>query len=160
MIYANWQPRHSTLILFAVSLFAACASSGPLVKSPAVELRGVHIAELSFASQSLLLNFNIDNPNPFPLPITSVRYRVQIDDQNFVSGETAGNFSVPGGGSGKFDIKVEIDIMNSAAKLKKVLNNGGRESVEYAISGSFGLNIPYVPPVRFSNQGTLSFATN
>lgn len=131
-----------------------------MVESPSVELSGVAMRDLSFTGQTFLLSFDVSNPNPFPLPIKSVRYRVQLDDQNFASGETSSDFSIPASSSGGFDVSVELDILKSASHVGTVLRSGMRRPIPYQLDGSLAIDIPFVKPLPFSASGVIALASN
>ena len=151
---------HSTRkVIFSILLglyLTGCASSGPMIEKPSVQLTGIQISGLSFSEQTLLLSFNVDNPNPFPLPVSGVRYHVRIANQTFASGQTQGEFSIPASGSEAFDLSVELDVLNSASRVSSLLRSGMNERIEYELSGSLAVDIPFVNPLPFSATGTVA----
>lgn len=147
---------HASFVFPALAALSACAGTGYVVDSPTVDLTGVELTSASFRRQTFLLRFYVDNPNPFPLPIKGVEYQVIFDQEKFAGGETQGSFSVPAGGTESFAISVDLDVLNSAKKLKSLLHGGFRENIEYELNGSLALDIPLVNPVPFSNSGTIN----
>ena len=150
--------RTVSLLPMALAL-TSCASPGDLIDTPQVELTGIQMNDFSFSGQSFLLSFDVDNPNPFPLPVSSIRYHVQIANENFASGQTASDFTVPANGDGAFDISVNLDMMKSASQLASILRTGMREPLEYKLNGSLDVDIPYVKPVPFSASGVITIAS-
>ena len=150
----------SAVVLFVIAIVTGCASTETIVAKPVVELRSVALTDLSFTGQTFMLSFDVDNPNPFPLPIRAVRYHVQLDKQSFANGETPGEFSIPAGGSGSFDISVEVDVLKSASRLSSVLKSGIRQPVEYELNGTLAVDIPYVEPLPFNHTGHIKIASN
>lgn len=142
------------VILTALGL-QSCAGSGALLRAPAVDLTRVEVREVSLASQTFLLGFNVSNPNPIPLPVKSVRYRVRLNDQNFAGGETQSNFTIPAGGDGSFIISVDIDLLRSGAQLASILRSGVQDDVDYELYGDLALDIPTSPSLGFSSSGTI-----
>ena len=79
---------------------AACESIPEnLIKQPEVKLHEVEVQGLGFNAQTFLLTFDINNPNPFPLPVNHVSYGLKLDGQQFASGQTPGEVSVPASGA-------------------------------------------------------------
>ena len=150
----------SVIALLSFMLLSGCAGTGPIVEKPVVELRSVSVSDLSFTAQTFLLSFDVENPNPFPLPIRAVRYHVQLDSQSFASGESPGDIYIPAGGSGAFDITVELDMLKSASRLGSVLKNGIKHPVAYELNGTLTVDIPFVEPLPFKHTGVISIASN
>ena len=125
------------------------------VSPPAVDLTHVEVSEVTLASQTFLLGFNVSNPNPFPLPVRSVRYRVRLNDHNFAGGETQSNFTIPAGGDESFVISVDLDLLQSGARLTSIIRSGVRNDLNYQLDGDLAIDIPMSPSVRFSSSGTV-----
>ena len=151
--------RHLALVLAALVL-AGCATTESLVAKPDVRLSAIEMSNFSLSGQTFLLSFDVDNPNPFPLPVNSVRYHLSLDGQNFASGESVADFSVPAGGNGAFDISMELDIVRQASSLSTVLRSGMREPLPYRLSGSLGVDIPLAGSLPFSHSGVITVASN
>ena len=126
-----------------------------LVRAPDVDLTRVEMSEMNVASQTFLLGFNVNNPNPFPLPVRAVRYKVRLNDQNFAGGETQGNFTIPASGDGSFVISVDLDLLQSGARLASILRSGLHDQIDYELNGNLDVDIPLVPSIRFANTGTI-----
>lgn len=151
------QKYASTLtVVTALLLLAGCASTAQLIEQPSIELTGVKVGDMSFSGQTVLLSFDVSNPNPFPLPVSGVRYHVQLENENFARGETVGEFSVPAGGEGAFDISVELDVLKSASSLGSMLKGGIHQPIPYELMGSLAIDIPMVKPVPFSTRGVIN----
>lgn len=146
---------HRAGVLVLLCGLAACASQGPAIKSPIVELSGVKLEQLSFREQTFRLRFDVQNPNPFPLPVKRVRYRVQLEDQSFASGETPARFTVPANGDGSFELGVELDLVSTATSLAPLLRAGSDRPLAYQLDGSLAVGIPFAPPLAFRQQGTI-----
>ena len=144
-----------TLSLLAIAAISACAGSGSLISSPQVSLTGIEITSADFNSQTFLLSFDVNNPNPFPLPIKSVRYRVRLGEQQFASGETQGNFTVPSEGNGAFAISVQLDLLKTSSNISSLIRSGMSRDLDYELSGSFAVDIPFAKPLDFKSGGNI-----
>ena len=146
--------RHIAILLFVAGV-AGCAGSSGLVDQPDVDLTSVKMSELSLRNQTFLLGFNVRNPNPFPLPVRSIRYRIRLNDHNFAGGVTQGNFTIPAGGDESFVISVDLDLLQSGARLTSIIRSGVRNDLDYQLDGDLAIDIPMSPSVRFSSSGTV-----
>ena len=142
--------------LSAVACFAAgCASTGVMIEKPAVSLSNVAVTEIDLDSQTFVLDFDVSNPNPFPLPIQSIAYGVELEGLRLASGETQGAFTVPAGGSESFEITVDVNLMRTAPQLLFIVRDGIYRDIPYALEGRFAIDIPFVNPVSFRNEGSI-----
>ena len=143
-------------LVAALSILAGCASSPETyIKQPEVKLRDVEVQGLGFNAQTFLLTFDISNPNPFPLPVNHVSYGLKLDGQQFASGKTPGDVSVPASGTTKFAISVELDLLTTAPRLLSIVRDGVRREIPWELDGELGLDIPLTPPVTYSNSGLI-----
>lgn len=147
--------RNGVAVLVAAVLLNGCATTREMLRSPSVSLTDVELTQAGFDRQTFMLSFNVDNPNPFPLPIKEVRYQINLANEKFASGEAQSNFSIPAGGTGAFDLSVEIDLLKQASALLSVVRSGMRHHVEYELYGSMSVDIPLVQPIAFSNSGSI-----
>ena len=153
---ANSAIRSSGILLLC-GFLASCAATGSLVSAPDVRLTDVEVTSLDFSGQTFRLGFDVSNPNPFPLPVTSVRYGVALDGQQFAAGESSGSFVVPANGDGEFAISVELDLLTTAPRLLSIVRDGVREDIPYELDGELGIDIPLTPPVTYRSVGAIRF---
>jgi LEA14-like dessication related protein len=144
-----------TTSLLAIAALSACAGTGSIISSPQVRLTSIEVTSADFNSQTFLLGFDVSNPNPFPLPIKSVRYRLRLGEQQFASGETQGNFTVPSKGSGAFAISVELNLMKTTSNISSLIRSGMSRDLDYELSGSFAVDIPFAKPLDFKSGGNI-----
>ncbi len=148
------------MLLLALSLSSCATVPESLVGSPQVYLRDVQLVELDFKRQTFLLSFDVANPNPFPLPVHNVGYGVTLDGQLFASGETASRFTVPADGDASFAISVDLDLLKTAPKLLSIVRDGARRDVRYDLEGSFGVDLPLVPTLKYHDTGVIRVTSN
>lgn len=144
--------------LIAALTLAACAGSEALVDSPTVSLASVEIGSVSLDRQSFRLGFVVSNPNNFPLPVNEVKYKVRLGEHKFASGTTASNFTIPARGDGTFIISVDLDILNTTSQVASFVRTGMQSDVNYELEGTLAIDIPYVRPMSFENEGSISIA--
>ncbi|MDH5620787.1 MAG: LEA type 2 family protein [Gammaproteobacteria bacterium] len=143
------------VVLLALCLSSCASMTDDLVSSPHVNLRDVQLVGLDFNRQTFLLSFDVTNPNPFSLPVRSVGYGVKLDGQYFASGETTSEFRVPADGNASFAISVDLDLLKTAPQLLSIVRDGAREDIHYDLEGRFGVDLPFVPILKFSDSGVI-----
>ena len=141
--------------LAAIAVMSACAGTSALISAPEVSLTSIEMTSADFNRQTFLLGFDISNPNPFPLPVRSVRYRVRLGEQQFASGETRGNFTVPSDGNGQFMISVQLNLLKTTSNLSTFIRTGSSRNIDYELSGSFAVDIPFAKPLKFRSGGSI-----
>jgi LEA14-like dessication related protein len=139
----------------AIVMLSACAGSGAIISSPDVRLTGIELTSADFRQQEFLLGFHVSNPNPFPLPVKSVTYRIRLGEQQFANGRTQGNFTVPSNGDSTFAISVEVDLLRTTTNLSGFLPGSTREELNYELSGSLAVDIPFAKPLHFSHSDSI-----
>lgn len=142
-------------VLLALGLGGCATTLDNLVKSPGVELRNIQVVGLGFNSQTFLLSFDVSNPNPFALPVRSVSYGLKLDGQRFASGKTPSEFSVPANGRTEFAISVDLDLLQTAPQLLKIVRQSVREDVAYELEGQLAVDIPLTPPLSYRHAGSI-----
>ena len=146
--------RHSALALAAVML-SACATVGVAVQSPVVTLKKVDLAELDFSRQTFVLSFDVQNPNGFALPVNHVSYGVKLDDQQFASGESVADFTIPANGNGNFAISVDLDLLRTAPQLLYTVKDATSRDLPYELTGKLGIDLPLIAQVPFRKNGEI-----
>lgn len=145
---------YSIALAVLATTFAGCATRGPTLQAPVVELTGIDVEAMSFDAQSLRLHFDVRNPNAIPLPVRELRYSVMLERRQLASGTSGRRFTIPANGDTSFDLSVELDLLGSAVSLAPLLTRNSRP-LEYALYGSFALALPLSKPINFSRQGTI-----
>ncbi len=141
--------------LATIAAMSACAGTGAIISAPEVSLTSIEMTSADFDRQTFLLGFDVSNPNPFPLPVKSVRYRVRLGEQQFASGETPGNFTVPADGNGQFVISVQLNLLKTTSSLFSLIRTGMSRNIDYELSGSFAVDIPFAKPLKFRSGGSI-----
>ena len=138
--------KQSAILLLVTSL-SACATLESAVQAPVVTLQSVDLADLDFSEQTFVLHFDVNNPNGFSLPVNHVSYGLKLDDEDFASGETTADFSIPANGSGEFAISVELDLLRTAPQLLYTVRDAASRDLPYELKGELGVDLPLVPPL-------------
>ena len=144
--------ENAVFIVAMLQLFG-CASLEDVVSPPGVTLRNVHAETLAFDQQTFLLSFDVTNPNPFPLPVSRLEYGVWLDGRRFASGDAASGIRIPALADGTFDVRVEMDLLNTVPDLLFVLRDGLDRDLPYRLEGRLHTGLPRARPVTFASEG-------
>ncbi|MCJ7815070.1 MAG: LEA type 2 family protein, partial [Xanthomonadales bacterium] len=145
--------RRMSWVLLLLGLLSACAS-GPQLVAPELEAAGIRLQGIGLLQQQFLLTLRVYNPNTVPLPIEGIKYQVELGGRRMAEGESAVAFSIPAHESREFDLRLRTDLLSSWRDLQAWLS-GSSEDLEYKLSGSVDVDIPFVRPFYFSQAGLI-----
>jgi LEA14-like dessication related protein len=152
MIFRLPGSRISGLLLLLV-LVTACVGQPTLV-APELEAAGVRLESVGLLQQQFLVTLRVYNPNTVPLPIKHIDYKFDLGGSRLAQGESAVAFSIPSHESKEFDLRMRTDLLSSARSLQKWLA-GSPEDIDYELSGSVKVDIPFVKPFPFEQKGKI-----
>jgi LEA14-like dessication related protein len=149
-------PRATAALATAVLAAAALASCAlaPKFETPRLSVVDVQMQSSDLWAQRLKVRMHVQNPNDIALPIKGITYTIEVDGQQFASGESATSFVVPPLGEAEFDMNVTT---NMAAALLKLLARGPDalgQSVPYRLSGKVSLSEGLLRSIPFDEHGT------
>jgi LEA14-like dessication related protein len=105
-------------------------------------------------TQRLKVRVHVQNPNDRALPVKGLEYTIEVEGEQFASGESAASFVVPALGEAEFDMNVTTNL---AGALLKVLARGPNalgQEVSYRLSGKVSLSEGLFRSIPFHEQGT------
>ncbi len=85
-----------------------------------------------------------------------MNYAVKFAGVDFASGVTPNAFKIPANGEHLVEIDVTTNLLRSAQQLVRYFKDSP-ESLDYQLSGSIQVDIPFVGAVPFSRSGTVDF---
>jgi LEA14-like dessication related protein len=137
------------LICLALYLLAACA---PKFERPVLSVSSVQLTGGNFFQQNFLVKFEVQNPNKRALPVQGLKAELDVGGQRIASGLSNQAFVVPPMGESEFDMTITA---NMAAALLSLANQRG-DSIDYELSGSANLDLPFLREVPFHQSGSFS----
>lgn len=140
-------------LFLLVTLVAGCVGQPTLV-APELEAAGVRLQSVGLLQQQFLVTLRVYNPNTVPLPIKHIEYRFDLGGSQLAQGESAVAFSIPSHESREFDLRMRTDLLSSIRSVQKWLS-GSPEDIDYALSGSVKVDIPFVRPFPFEQRGKI-----
>lgn len=139
--------------VLAAAALASCALT-PKFETPKLAVVDVQMLGSDLWAQRLKVRMHVQNPNDIALPIKGITYAIEVDGQQFASGESATSFVVPALGDAEFDMNVTT---NMAGTLLKLLARGPDvrgQSVPYRLSGKVSLSQGLLRSIPFDERGT------
>jgi LEA14-like dessication related protein len=137
----------------AAFLLAACALTSNFT-TPRLSVVDVQIQSSDLWEQRLKVRMRVQNPNDRRLPVKGLEYTMEVEGQQFASGESAASFVVPAMGEAEFDMNVTANL---AGTLLKLLGRGQDplgQSVAYHLSGKIALSEGLMRSIPFEERGT------
>lgn len=125
--------RFTHLILaLLVCLLAACGTLLEKPQPPQLSLAGVTLLEGNLLEQHFLIKLRVQNPNTIDLPINGLRYKLEIDGQEFVMGQTNQAVTVRRLDSELVEVDAYVKLFDLLKQLKALGKNG---KAPYRLSG-------------------------
>jgi LEA14-like dessication related protein len=135
----------------------ALAGCAPHFERPVVTVAGVDLQKgSSLSQQTLLVHLHVQNPNDRSIPVSGLHADVTVDGDRIASGESTQAFVVPARGETDFDMTITA---NMALALLRFATHPHADSVNYQITGSANLALPFLHEVPFTQTGTLPLRT-
>lgn len=142
------------VFLIVMAMHSGCST---LVKklhpaAPKVELIGITPVKVEVLQQTFKLTLRLQNPNDFALPILGLQFVAAVNGENFASGVSNKEVTIPALGEAKMEVEVRSGLMQIIKNLSRL---GSAKSLNYALKGS--VNIDGLPMrIPFNETGTLT----
>ena len=143
----------STAGLVITVVLAACALA-PKLEPPKLSIVGVQIVSGDLFTQRLKVRVHVQNPNDRVLPVRGLEYTIEIEGEQFASGESAASFEVPALGEAEFDMNVTTNLAGALLKVLARGPNSSGQQVSYRLSGKVSLSQGLFRSIPFKQQGT------
>ena len=139
--------------LLLAALLTACALA-PKLESPKVSIVGAQVVSGDLFTQHLKLRLHVQNPNDRALPVKGLEYTIEVEGEQFSSGESAASFEVPALGEAEFDMNVTTNLAGALMKLLARGPNARGQEVSYRLSGKVTLSQGLFRSIPFEQRGT------
>jgi LEA14-like dessication related protein len=139
--------------LIVALVLAACALA-PKLEAPKLSIVGVQIVSADLFTQRLKVRVHVQNPNDRILPVKGLEYTIEVEGEQFASGESAASFEVPALGEAEFDMNVTTNLAGALLKVLARGPNARGQEVSYRLSGKVSLSEGLFRSIPFKQQGT------
>ena len=62
---------------------------------------------------------------------------------------------MPSDGNGQFMISVQLDLLKTTSNLFTFIRTGMSRNINYELSGSLAVDIPFAKPLKFRSGGSI-----
>jgi LEA14-like dessication related protein len=138
--------------LTVVLLLGGCALTPRLIP-PTLTVVDVQLQGSDLWEQHLKVRMHVQNPNDRALPIKGLEYTLQVEGQQFASGESAASFIVPARGEAEFDMNVTTNLAGTLLKLLARGSDTLSQSVAYRLTGKVSLSEGLLRSLPFDERG-------
>lgn len=138
--------------LTAVLLLGGCALT-PKLTPPTLTVVDVQLQGSDLWEQHLKVRMHVQNPNDRALPIKGLQYTLEVEGQQFASGESAASFIVPARGEAEFDMNVTTNLAGTLLKLLARGSDTLSQSVAYRLTGKVSLSEGLLRSLPFDERG-------
>jgi len=135
------------------ALVAACALA-PKLEPPQLSIVDVQVVSGDLWSQRLKVRLRVQNPNDRALPVRRIDYSIEIEGEQFASGETLASFEVPPLGQAEFDMTVNTNLAGALLKLLGRGPGGLGRDIPYRLSGKVSLSEGWWRSIPFDQRGS------
>src|SRR5688500_4433989 len=135
-------------------LLSACA--GPLtskVEPPEVSLVGLGFGRPGLFEQELRVDLRLRNPNDFDIGVDSLRFALEVNDEDFAYGRTTEELDLPA--LGETVVPVMINVPTNDL-LERVMALGSERRIDYRLKGEAELDSLFFRRVPFEREGKLA----
>jgi LEA14-like dessication related protein len=124
----------------------------PKFERPVLTVSSIELQSGNLFQQSFLVKFQVQNPNDRKLPVQGLHAELDVGGQRIASGVSNRAFVVPPRGQSEFDMTITA---NMAVALLQLANQRA-DSVDYELSGSANLDLPFLHEAPFHQAGSFS----
>ena len=146
--------RHGSRLIGAglLALVLGACALAPRFEAPQLSVADVQLQGGDFFQQRLRVRMHVRNPNDRALPVEGITYRLEVEGQEFATGESAASFVVPALGEADFDMNVSTNL---ASTLMKILTGGANtKALAYHLTGKVTLSRGFLRSLPFEQRGT------
>jgi LEA14-like dessication related protein len=149
-------PRTPLLFMGCLLLsLVACSLVAPKFERPALSVVGIEMVNGSLLQQNFRVKFNIQNPNDRALPVSGLHASLSVGGEHIAQGQNDRAFVVPAKGDMEFDMMITANMALALLKLTNKMNQHA-DSIDYDVSGSASIDLPFLRDLPFHQTGSFS----
>lgn len=154
MLMRTRRPRPWAWLLGVLCL-AACSLTQPRFERPVLSVVGVEWVGGNLLRQDLRVKLNIQNPNDRTLPVKGLRVSMSVGGREIATGQSDRPFVVPARGDTDFDLSITANVALAVQQLAGRMNGPGN-SIDYEMSGTASIDLPFFRDLPFRQSGSFS----
>jgi LEA14-like dessication related protein len=138
-----------SLLLLVLLCAVGCT---PKFERPVLTVSSIEMKSGNLLQQNFLVKFQVQNPNDRALPVSALHADLNVAGQHIASGLSNRAFVVPPMGSSEFDMTITANM----ALVLLQLANQHTDSIDYEVTGSASLDLPFLHDLPFHQNGSFS----
>ena len=138
--------------LLLVAILGACALA-PKLQAPQLSIVDVQLVSADLWQQRLKVRMHVANPNDRTLPIKGIEYTLEVDGQQFATGQSAASFVVPALGEAEFDMNVTTNLAGTLIHFLGRSQNAPA-ALDYHLVGKVALSEGWMRSLPFDQRGS------
>jgi LEA14-like dessication related protein len=135
-----------------LALLVCIAGCAPKFERPNLAVTGIEMQSGNLLQQNFLVKFQVQNPNDRPLPVSGLHAELNVGGQRIASGVSNHAFVVPPMGQSDFDMTITANMALALLQL----SNQHTDSIDYEVTGSASLDLPFLHDLPFHQSGSFS----
>jgi LEA14-like dessication related protein len=150
---------HSINKYAAVALIALLLTSAAgCTQKPTAAITGMKLQDMSLTDVTMLFDVKVDNPYLVALPLGNLDYALASQGQQFLSGNSLIQGTIPAQGSKTLPVPLKVNFMKLLNAVKGVRPG---DSVPYKADLGLSLDVPIMGAMRvpMSKEGNLDIPT-
>jgi LEA14-like dessication related protein len=116
----------------------ACAALTQKLEPPRVSLSGLEPEEFGLFEQRYLLRLRVQNPNDVELPIAGMDFHLYLNDEEFASGVSDQEVTVPAFGERLVEARVTSSLSGIIGQLRR-MSRAESQTFSYRLAGNVKL---------------------
>jgi LEA14-like dessication related protein len=146
------------LQIFALSLgLSACSLMAPKFNRPNISVIGIEMRGGNLLQQNFAVKLNIQNPNDRALPVRGLRTELTVGGELIASGVSDRAVVIPAFGESEFDMTIRANLGMALLQLAGKANSGA-DSIDYDLTGTASIDLPFLRSLPFRQSGTLKLS--
>ena len=120
----------------------------PLLKLPSVSIGSLKVKSLRFTGADLQLDLKINNPNAFAFNLDAINYKLDINQSQWVSGNSERTSRIGAKSEGNLAIPISLNFLQIGRSAYQLIN--GNRPLQYHLKGDLdiGTSIPLLGKVN------------
>ena len=139
----------------ALALVGACALTTRF-ETPRLTVVSVQLLSSDLLAQHVRVRLRVQNPNDRALAVRGLSYALEVQGEQFASGESAASFVVPALGEAEFDSNVTTNLAGILMKLLARGPDALTQKIDYRLSGKLSLSAGLLRSIPFDERGTFT----
>jgi len=120
----------------------------PLLKMPKISVKGLRVKSLTFASASLALDIEMDNPNGFLMLLKDFSYNFSVDGLKWADGQIQKDISFQQHGKSSMTIPMKLNFFEMGKAMFNLIKQKRSLPYEFDTQVKFKTDLPFLQDIQ------------